>query len=99
MKNLRFSMQTQWFDASKNPQGHAQKVIEDLGIHYKYAIPQSVADQWWFLSCENIPEELPPCITYMKIETYQELVGFGLSQEMADELTRSKNAQKEGRLK
>ena len=46
---------------SKNT-NHPQKVINDLGITYKQAIPQSLGDQWWFIGCENIPEDLPAYI-------------------------------------
>jgi hypothetical protein len=45
---------------------HAQVVMEELGITYKFAFPQSLGDQWWFCDCENIPDKLPTYLTYIK---------------------------------
>jgi len=44
---------------------HAQEVMRDLGISYRKAIPQSIADQWWFMGCSNIPDRLPSYLTFM----------------------------------
>jgi hypothetical protein len=38
---------------------HPQKRMKDLGITYVAATPQSVADQWWFWGCDNLPNPLP----------------------------------------
>jgi hypothetical protein len=38
---------------------HPQIVINDLGITYAEAIPQSIADGWEFIGCVNVPEVLP----------------------------------------
>ena len=38
---------------------HAIDAMNDLGITYKSAIPQSLGDQWVFYDCQNIPESLP----------------------------------------
>lgn len=38
---------------------HPQLVMRELGITYERAVPQSVADQWWFLNCEHVPAVLP----------------------------------------
>tara|TARA_R100000541_G_scaffold58953_1_gene71194 strand:- start:38 stop:247 length:210 start_codon:yes stop_codon:yes gene_type:complete len=59
---IRFCLLEQGYNASKNPQGHAQKVMEDLGIKYEKATPQSLFDCWIFEGCYNIPEVLPPCV-------------------------------------
>ena len=81
MKHLRFSLY--------NDTGlHAQVAMRQLGITYRYAIPQSLGDQWWFLDCQNVPETLPAHITPMEGFDPQKAVGYGLSQEMADTLTR-----------
>lgn len=29
---------------------HARAYMKKLGITYKYAVPQSVSDSWWFLT-------------------------------------------------
>ena len=87
--NLRFCLLEQGYNPSKNPQGHPQNVMEGFGIKYKYAIPQSAGGQWWFIGCENTPKNLPPCISEMKIGNYHDLIGYGLSKEIADDLTRS----------
>lgn len=34
---------------------HPQEVMKALGVEYEKAVPQSVADQWWFLHCSHIP--------------------------------------------
>ena len=44
---------------------HPQKEMENLGITYKQAIPQSVSDQWWFRDCENLPAILPEFLKVM----------------------------------
>lgn len=44
---------------------HPQIVMRALGIEYTYAMPQSIADQWWFYGCTNIPEQLPKFLTVM----------------------------------
>lgn len=60
--HLRFSMYG--CDEIKHP----QKVMEDLGITYKDATPQSIADQWWFWDCENVPAELPKYLTPLELD-------------------------------
>ncbi len=42
---------------------HPQVVMKDLGITYQHSTPQSVADQWWFWNCENLPDPLPPYLS------------------------------------
>lgn len=40
---------------------HAEAVMQDLGISYRRAEPQPIADQWQFFGCENVPTTgLPP---------------------------------------
>lgn len=38
---------------------HAEAVMQDLGISYRRAEPQPIADQWQFVGCENVPADLP----------------------------------------
>jgi hypothetical protein len=64
---------------------HAQKIMKDLGITYQYATPQSMGDQWWFWNCENIPKQLPPEITELKLDP-MECIGHGLSREDAEKI-------------
>ena len=59
--------------------------MKDLGITYKYAVAQSVADQWWFFCCENVPDVLPERLTVMDSDVYG-LVGWGLNQFMANDI-------------
>ena len=61
MKHLKYCLMTAGFDCSENR--HAQVVMKELGITYKLAVPQSMADQWQFFCCENLPEELPKFLT------------------------------------
>ncbi|AUR85571.1 hypothetical protein NVP1076O_66 [Vibrio phage 1.076.O._10N.286.51.B7] len=51
------------YDMYSSPNNHPQKVMEALGITYKYVVPQSIADQWWFYDCENVPSALPEYLT------------------------------------
>lgn len=63
---IKFCLLEQGFNSSKNPQGHAQKVMKDLGIEYDEARPESLFDCWIFKGCRNVPDELPPCIQISK---------------------------------
>lgn len=45
---------------------HPQLAMKELGISYESAIPQSIADQWWFLGCEVSPEKLPPFLSVIE---------------------------------
>lgn len=67
-------------------QDHPQKVMCELGIKYQYSTPQSIADQWWFWNCENVPDKLPPFLRILDIKDPLEYVGFGLSKEEAESL-------------
>lgn len=67
---------------------HAQKVMASLGITYQHATPQSMADQWWFWNCENLPAELPPYLSELKTSPH-DAIGYGLSKEDADNINRA----------
>jgi hypothetical protein len=92
MTHLRLCMNAQFDCGDKR---HAQAVMRDLGITYRYAVPQSLGDQWWFLDCQNVPAELPAFITPMVGFDAQGAVGYGLSQAIADALTAPKQDAKE----
>lgn len=80
------------FDLWGSPQGqHAQDVMRQIGITYQYAVPQSIADQWWFWNCENVPEPLPKYMTVLNVKPH-EAIGYGLTKEMADEIVAFSNA-------
>lgn len=66
-----------------NENRHAQLVMRELGITYQHATPQSIADQWWFWNCENVPADLPGFITELKLDPLKQ-VGRGLDQETAE---------------
>lgn len=78
MINLRLDMQM--------TNQHPQKMMSDAGISYQVAVPQSIADCWQFFNCENVPSPLPDFLKEFVIDP-QKMVGFGLSQEMADQLS------------
>jgi hypothetical protein len=69
------------------PTEHPQALMRALGIKYEIAVPQSVADQWWFFNCTSVPDPLPPYLTELQITPCQ-AVGLGLTQEMAEQLER-----------
>ena len=64
---------------------HAQKAMKEIGITYQHATPQSMGDQWWFWNCENIPDMLPAFLSPLDLDPL-ECVGYGLSQEKAEEI-------------
>lgn len=68
---------------SHNESRHAQVVMRELGITYQHATPQSIAEQWWFWNCENVPDKLPSYITKMQLDPLEQ-VGWGLDQETAE---------------
>jgi len=75
-RHLRYSMYG-------SPDEHPVFVMKRLGITYQHATPQSIADQWWFWNCENIPDPLPP---YLEVADWNpmECIGYGLSKEDAE---------------
>lgn len=80
--SLRFSIQ----GAHENGETrHAQEVMRALGITYAKATPQSMADQWWFWNCENVPAELPAFLSRLDLKPHK-AIGHGLSKADADML-------------
>lgn len=82
-KHLRFDVSWALYNGVK--QDHPQKVMQELGITYQHATPQSIADQWWFWNCENIPEQLPPYLEVMDLNPMEQ-IGWGLSKEDAEKI-------------
>lgn len=70
------------FNLYGSPDEHPQVVMKQLGITYQHATPQSIADQWWFWNCENIPDPLPVYITILDVNPF-DAIGHGLSVEDA----------------
>ena len=73
---------------------HPQKVLKDLGVTYQKAVPQSIADCWWFFGVENLPDDLPDDLKrQIEVKDFGDLnrlVGFGLSQDDVDMLLKNK---------
>ncbi len=65
---------------------HPQKQMAELGISYQKATPQSIADQWWFWDCSNVPDKWAPYLMPLEIKPL-DAVGWGLSQQDAEKLT------------
>ena len=61
--DLRYEM----YRADEAGGGHPQKMMEALGITYAKAVPQSIADQWMFFDCANLPDPLPPFLSLLKL--------------------------------
>lgn len=63
MRHLRFS-----YPAARaaGEDRHAQEVMRELGITYQDLTPQSIADQFWFWYCDNVPEVLPPYLVDLR---------------------------------
>ncbi len=62
---------------------HPQEVMNEIGITYLVATPQSLGDQWWFWCCEGVPRELPRFLSILHIDNAESAIGFGLSEEEA----------------
>lgn len=71
------------YDGSKE---HPQHIMKRLGISYQHSTPQSIADQWWFWNCENIPDPLPKNIRVLDITDPAEMISYGLSKEIAEKI-------------
>ena len=88
-KYLNFDLQTaDRAGATKHP----QHVMQDLGITYQKAVPQSMSDSWQFWNCENIPDPLPEYLTAHEGDP-MEYIGYGLSREMAEAIRDYTNTQ------
>lgn len=61
--NLRYDIITAHLKCGVT--GHPQKVMQDMGITYGSSIPQSIADQWWFIDCQGVPDALPEYLTQL----------------------------------
>lgn len=83
MRNLRLCLY------SFNDKGHPCDAVRALGITWARGIPQSIADQWWFLDCKGVPDVLPPFLTDLGFGP-QECVGHGLSQSDADAMMKAR---------
>jgi hypothetical protein len=83
--NLRYYLQG-------SPNEHAQTVMKQMGITYQQAVPQSIADQWWFFNCENVPDELPAYIEPLTNDPMS-LVGYGLTEEDARKIKEWKGSE------
>lgn len=68
-----------------NQHSHPQLIMDDLGIKWQHATPQSIADQWWFWNCENVPDILPEFITDLNLDPMKQ-IGWGLSEDKAIEI-------------
>ena len=90
MKSLKYStygsfIHTKVCDSFKNP--HPQIGMRELGISYEHSTPQSIGDCWWFWDCKNIPDILPPYLTYIDLDP-MECIGFGLDEATAKRLSK-----------
>lgn len=80
--HLKFDLAYGMLKGQIRPNGHPQDVMRELRITYQHATPQSVADQWWFWNCKNIPESLPGYLSELNVDPI-DIIGFGLSEEDA----------------
>ncbi len=73
---------------------HPQKVMQELGITYHVATPQSMYDTWWFWNCGGIPSPLPTFLRELKIRPH-DAIGYGLSRQEADAIQARMDAARE----
>ena len=64
---------------------HPQLTMKRFGITYQHATPQSIADEWWFWNCENIPIPLPKHFSILEVDPMK-MIGWGLSKEDAEKI-------------
>lgn len=83
MTNLRYCIRSAYSVQEKK---HPQLVMQNLGITYQVSTPQTIADQWWFWNCENVPTELPIYLELLELDP-QKCIGYGLSKQEADLIT------------
>jgi hypothetical protein len=81
--HLWYCLNTATFECGMNE--HPQTVMRTLGITYQHAVPQSIADRWWFFNCSNIPDPLPKYLAHLDIDPMR-CIGFGLSQKTAEKI-------------
>ena len=84
MVNLNYSMISAYIDHGEKR--HPQKVMQELGITYEHATPQSMLDCWWFWCCK-VPEgmDLPGYIRKLNLDPF-EAIGNGLRREDAEKI-------------
>ena len=86
MLNIRYDMMTAHFISKETR--HPQEVMEELGVSYKKAVPQTIMDQWWFFDCKGIT--VPEMMNYDFLALLREdptfAVGHGLSEEDVKQL-------------
>lgn len=70
---------------NKGERRYPGTVMKELGITYQHSTIQTMADQWWYWNCENIPDELPPFIEVADWDPMEQ-VGNGLDQEVAESI-------------
>lgn len=68
---------------------HAQVWMKEQGISYFYAVPQSMADQWWFYHPQNLPSTLPSFVSVQEVDPFRH-VGWGLSEQGAKKISEFK---------
>ena len=81
IKHLRYCCMTASIECKETK--HPQEVMDNIGITYQHATPQSIADQWWFWNCENVPDKLPKYLTPLELDP-MESIGWGLYKEDAE---------------
>ena len=81
--HLRYNCMAACMDFSESR--HPQEVMKQLGITYQHVTPQSLAEQFWFWNCENVPDELPEYITILTADPIEQ-VGYGLSKTEAEKI-------------
>ena len=92
LKHLHYNLDIALRDVGE--MRHPQVVMDELGIKYQHATPQSLFDCWQFWNCENVPDELPDYLQEKNIDPL-DFVGYGLNQEMADAISKfTKNSGK-----
>jgi hypothetical protein len=79
--HLRYCYMTASLDVGESR--HAAEVMRSLGIKWQHSTPQTLGDQFWFWSCENIPESLPKQITIADWNP-MEMIGWGYRKKMRE---------------
>lgn len=65
----------------KDSHKHALDVIKELNVVYRAGVPQYLGECWIFYGCENIPEQLPACVTVSDMND-RDFIDSGIRQEV-----------------
>ena len=87
--HLAFDIRTAYEAGFKD---HPEKVMLQIGVDYTHSTPQTIYDKWIFWNCRALPRippgPLPEFLTPLGNQDPFYWVGFGVSRENAEDISR-----------